>query len=297
MKNYLIAAGLLFLAQFFSPVLSQDAGKVVPHRDYHNSGKQFTPPEKMKEADWSDPLELQRTWAAALVRIPDGKGSVIKSSIENLEQEKIPNGRKYPTVIYLHGCSGVWQGTYRRIDFFAANGFAVIAPLSFARKKYAKSCDAKTHTGGLYRPVLKMRQNDAAHAIAEAKKLVWVDPENIFLIGLSQGGITTATFRSDNPTTAVNARVIEGWTGHAGWEEYHGVNAPVSEPVLALVGRDDPWFQQTWNKGDCGEFLNKTNGSRSVVYTEAPLRSRHELLEDKGVQKTVLEFLKQHIKK
>ena len=263
---------------------------------FHNSTKDFTAPSEMNAADWSDPKELQRTWEAALVRIPGGETGMIKTTMQKLDAVESLNGKKFPTVIYLHGCSGLWKGTYRRIDWLAENGFAVIAPISFARKKYPQSCDAKHHQGGMYRPTLTMRQNDAGHAIVKAKELRWVDSDNIFLMGLSQGGITTATFKSKDPAAAVNARVVEGWTCHAGWKEYRGINAPVSEPVLTLVAENDPWFQRPFSRGDCGQFLNSNNGSKSVVYQSAPQRNRHELLEFKDVQQTVLKFLHRHLR-
>lgn len=259
---------------------------------YHNSSKRFTGPEAMSESDWSDPAEMQRTWNAALVRIPGGRDGVVKSPMHALDGAQTPKGKRYPTVIYLHGCSGVWAGTYRRIDFLAHSGFAVIAPVSFARQKYPQSCNTGKHQGGMYRPTLKMRQFDAGHAIKAAKRLSWVDPNNVFLMGLSQGGITAATFKSNDPEAAVNARVVEGWTCHAGWEEYRGIHAPADEPVLTLVGEKDPWFQRPRSRGDCGEFLNKTNGSESIVFSSGHLRNRHELLEDQGVQQTVLRFLR-----
>lgn len=260
---------------------------------YHNSTRQFTPVRDMNESDWSDPIELERTWNAALVRIPT-QSQVLKSSMHDLSKLTIPPGRQFPTVIYLHGCSGVWKGTYQRIDFLAKNGFAVIAPISFARRKYPQSCDLKNHKGGMYRPTLTMRQNDAGYAISKAKQLTWVDKQNVFLMGLSQGGIATATFQSKDPAASVTARVVEGWTCHAGWKEYQGINAPITEPVLTLVGEGDPWFQQPFSRGDCGSFLNKSNGSQSVVYRTGRLRNRHELLESKEVQATVLKFLRKH---
>lgn len=262
---------------------------------YGNATKTFITPDEMDSSDWSDPAEMKRTWDAALVRIPGTGTQMLKSSMRELTGTSFPAQIKYPTVIYLHGCSGVWQGTYRRINFLATNGFAVIAPLSFARQKYPQSCDMKTLRGGMYRPTLKMRQFDAGFAIRHAKQLEWVDADNVFLMGLSQGGITTGTFHSEDPAMSVNARIVEGWTCHAGWREYQGINAPDAEPVLTLVGERDPWFQRPSSRGDCGAYLNTKNGSRSVVFRTDPLGSRHELLEFKEVQQTVLSFLQDHI--
>ena len=255
----------------------------------NNQTKQFTPNSEMSAVDWSSPDELHRTWQAALVRIPKHR-QVYAGQISDLPMEALPVKEKLPTVIYLHGCSGIWWGTYIRLEFFAENGFAVIAPASFARAKYPKSCDPATKRAGLYRETLKMRQYDALNAIRNAKQLDWVDSRNIFLVGFSQGGITSATL-STNIDTTVNARVVEGWTCHAGWNEYRGINAPVSEPVLALVADQDPWFQDSWTRGSCGRYMNSENGSRSMVYSTGSLKAEHSLLDDPDVQNKVLEFL------
>ena len=260
----------------------------------HNSTKVFTDPSDMRGSDWSDPAEMERAWQAALVRIPKLGGGYISTTIAKLGEGGISPEGVWPTVIYMHGCTGIWPGTKARISFLANNGYAAIAPASFARHKYPRSCRAATHKGGLYRPTLRMRQNDAGYAIAKAKTLPWVDKSNVFLMGLSQGGITTATFYSSRPEHSLRARIVEGWTCHAGWPEYRGVNAPDTEAVLTLVGAKDPWFQTPWTKGDCRPFLNLSNGSRSVVYSTGRLSTRHELLEAREAQQAVLDFLDSH---
>ena len=256
--------------------------------DSSGAPKGGTSHAEMRPSDWSDPDELKRTWDGAKVRIPLDTG-IIKASMKNLKE--IPAGRKFPTVIYMHGCNGFWTGTDRRVDFIAKLKFAVIAPDSFARNKAPTSCEPLKHRGGMYRPTLIMRQNEAAYAIREARNLPWVDSKNIFLMGLSQGGITTATFSGE----PVKARIIEGWGCHAGWPEYHGLNAPVNEPVLSLVGDKDPWFQNPVLQGDCGEFMSN-DASQSVVFKSGSLRYRHELLEYPKVKDVVQKFLEANLK-
>ena len=266
----------------------------VSSNDLNNSTKEFTATGEMIPADWADPEELDRTWRAALIRLPD-KHQDIGGVLTDLSSIKVsPEFKRLPTIIYLHGCGGIWPGTHARMDAFQRNGFAVITPVSFARKKYPKSCDPVKEVGGFYRDVLKMRQLDALHAIREARRLNWVDPNNIFLVGFSEGAIVSATLstESDQP---LRARVIEGWTCHAGWPEYRGLNRAAIEPVLTLVAEGDPWFQNYWTKGDCTEFINKENGSRSVVYDQAPLRYKHSLLHNEDVQQLVIAFLQAHL--
>ncbi len=260
----------------------------------HNSTKVFTNPSDMQSSDWSDPAEMERAWQAALIRIPKSSGGYISTTIDELQGGDVSPEGVWPTVIYLHGCTGIWSGTKTRINFLARNGYAVIAPVSLARLKYPKSCRTDTYEGGLYRPTLKMRQYDAGYAIAKAKTLPWVDDSNVFLMGLSQGGITAATFFSTRREHSLRARIVEGWHCHAGWTEYAGINAPESEPVLSLLGDKDPWFKKPGSKRlsySCGRFLKESNGSRSVVYSDGFLSTRHELLESRKVQQTVLDFL------
>ena len=74
----------------------------------------------------------------------------------------------------------------------------------------------------VYIEVLKIRLIDAEHAVTQAKKLDWVDKNNVFLVGHSEGGITTARYNPESKIASVTARVIEGWTCNAGWDEYRG---------------------------------------------------------------------------
>ena len=271
-----------------SSALAQDHG-------LDNSSRKFTKAAEMSANDWSDPLEMERSWQAAVVRVPSGNGRSRRMTTSQVQDQPTGSGTKLPTVIFMHGCSGFWSGSHRRIEFLANNGFLVIAPASFARNKYPLSCDTDTHKGGLYRGTLRMRQHDAGYAIEMARKLPIVDGQKIFLMGFSQGGVTTATFAPRNEQQHVRARIVEGWTCHAGWNEYRGVNARRSEPVLTLVAKLDPWFQNEWTRGNCSSFLDKTNGSKSIVYSGETMMHRHALLELESVQETVLSFMREHL--
>jgi len=260
----------------------------------HNSTKVFAQPEDMNPSDWTDPAEMRRAWNAAIVHMPGKDRKSIESSVSELQDGKFKFGQKLPAVVYMHGCSGIWPGTHMRTKFLAENGFVVVAPASLARKKYPRSCELDSYTAGMYRQTLKMRQADAGYAIEQIRKLPFVDGDRIVLMGLSQGGITAATFKPRNKQQKVRARIIEGWTCHDSWPEYNGVRASASEPVLALVGTKDPWFRDT-SQGDCQPFLNPNNGSASIVYADEPLASRHELLEFNSPKQEVVHFLRRHL--
>lgn len=264
----------------------------------NNSNTAFTAPRNMSPTDWSNPSEMERSWISALVRIPDGLGKSKLSTVEKMEKELFGKYKKLPTIIYMHGCYGVHPGTHHKIKFLADNGFLIIAPLSFARLKYPKSCDIYTYEGGLYRGTIKIRQFDAKFAIKKISGFKFVDNENIILMGHSQGGITTATLQMHDMTQKLKARVIEGWNCAPDvWPEYTGMHADKNELVLSLVAKNDPWFSYSNYKLGCGPLLNKTNGSKGIVYSDGYLQYEHSPLDYKEPKKDLLKFLNKAILK
>lgn len=282
---------LIFICLFHSASMSSSYYDDF-YSKFHNSQKIFTKNSNMQTKYFNEESEIKLTWDNALLRVPRANGEIFSSTIKDLQGDEEFLKNKFKTIIYLHGCSGLWKGTALRLDFFAKNGYAVIAPASMARKKYPQSCDPDIKRGGLYRDILKIRKIDALNAVLNAKALSWTDNNNIFLVGLSEGAITTATYLPKNIASSVNGRIIEGWTCNAGWDEYRGINSPYNEPMMSLVAKFDPWFQIDVLKGDCGKYLNKNPLSKSIVVDDPILSKGHGLLHDQNIQKTTLEFLK-----
>jgi dienelactone hydrolase len=193
------------------------------------------------------------------------------------------------TVVYLHGCDGVNAISTRTADLLAASGYLVFVPDSFARTNKPVSCDVSRFEGGLHREVLAWRQAEAGYALKQVKALPSVDPARIFLMGLSEGAIATATFAGE----PLAGRVIEGWTCHAGWPEYRGLAASRGEPVLALSSENDPWFQDPVLRGDCAEYLGPPSPlRRSIVFRPPhPAASQHDLMWNLDARRLVLDFL------
>lgn len=193
------------------------------------------------------------------------------------------------TVVYLHGCSGINTLSLKTADLLAAAGYLVFLPDGFARRHKPVSCVAREHKGSLHRDVLGWRHAEADYALKQAKTLRAVDPARIFLIGLSEGAIAIATYVGE----ALTGRVIEGWTCHAGWPEYRGLQAPAQEAVLALSSENDPWFQIPVLRGDCGAFMGASSPLRRSVVFRAPhpAASEHDLMWNQEARGIVLDFL------
>ncbi|MBW8636589.1 dienelactone hydrolase family protein [Hoeflea sp. WL0058] len=237
----------------------------------------------------ADEAELQRTWDAARVYLPAATpAGFVESGVGDIDARIDPESPPVAVIVYAHGCSGLSRITDTTGRFLAQAGYAVVAPDSFARIDKPKSCDPATHRGGLHRAVLGWRQDEIRHAVEQASLLQSFNDLPVVIMGHSQGAITVATI-VDVPAAA---RIVEGWTCHAGWPEYHGLNSDPDQPVLALVGTLDPWFKSQVLSGDCGAFMSQDNGSRSIVYQKPDyLADKHWLSVDRAVQAEILEFL------
>ena len=258
----------------------------------------------------NDPEELLRTWNASHVYLP-ANGLEIPDAVElagptgspalRLDMraatvrgdfDRIPVGRTYPVIIYMHGCTGIAAYHSRSGAYLAGElGVAVIQPASFARNYRPSNCNPATKSGGMFRQAIQFRVAEANFAIREARKLHWIDRSNVFLMGHSEGGITASKFTGES----VNARIVEGATCHYGWNDWSGLNAPESEPVLSLLGADDPWQRgKPWQGKHCGLLMSATNGSRSIVVVEGEYADRHDVLFDIKVRKAVATFISAH---
>ena len=231
--------------------------------------------------------ELSRTWDNAFVYVPKKEG-LIRGWIKSVHEKIGEESEKYPLVVYLHGCSGINSISHNTAKFLADNGYAVVMPDSFQRLDKPKSCEPNTLRAGMHRGVTYWRRAEAKLAIRQARSLFWVDQENIFLWGFSEGAIAAATI-SNGP---VNARIIEAWTCNSSWFENVGLFAPEDEPVLALLGNQDPWYREHYFRGHCGDFMKHENRSRSILYKEPNfLSKKHYLSWRNDVRKEILSFL------
>ncbi len=157
----------------------------------------------------------------------------------------IKPGARAPAVLVLHSCGGLPVGTTEYRQYFIEAGYAVFEPDSFARPgpgPGARKCDRSSN---------KARVKELKHAVTEIKKLVWVDQEQVFLMGFGQGGKIVARWDGG------------GFAGHIilganCWGSHRKATAhiPKSIPVLAVIGENDPYLNGpkcTGQQPDTGE--------------------------------------------
>jgi dienelactone hydrolase len=175
----------------------------------------------------------------------------------------IKAGAKTSAVLFLHGCSGMIRGGVGYRTLLLSEGYALFEPDSFARPGY--SCKSSS---------LKTRRTDAEYALAQIRKLPWVDQSHVFLIGFSQGGRIVASWEESGFAAHVILAADCGGKSP---------KAPAETPVLAMLGSDDNYYTTSCR------ITREIGNSRSVVIEGAD----HELLSHPEAKQTVSSFLRE----
>ena len=172
---------------------------------------------------------------------------------------KIAPAIRSPAVVLLHGCNGIAEEEEIIKLILAQHGFPVFLPNSFARIGRKSNCDISSYATSLFPQAHDFRLQEIDYALDRLRAQPWIDPDRIFLIGFSEGGMAAARYDGD----AVAGIVITGWHCQ-GREPYVGIKAPPSVPVLTMIGGDDPWYQAKRGK-HCGQVFDGRPAATSVV--------------------------------
>jgi dienelactone hydrolase len=171
-------------------------------------------------------------------------------------------GARAPAVLIAHGCSGLPRGPAEYRLWFMKQGYAVLEPDSFARPGH--TCNKSS---------LDVRTHDLKYALEQMRKIAWIDPDRIVLLGISQGGAAVANW----DTPGVQAHII--LENHCAGQQ---PSAPENTPVLAIIGAEDEY-----SKGSGCKVERALKGSRSIVIAGAP----HALDWEPEVAAAISEFL------
>lgn len=176
----------------------------------------------------------------------------------------------YPAVILMHGCGG-WQPAVRTTllsyaDYLVNNGFAVLNLDSFGPRNKAggKVCSSFKSL----RDARKYRTHDAFDAMKYLQGQEFIDVNNIFLMGQSNGGsvaINVANADSSKPSNKSSSafRAVVAyypWCGAFGSRK-----VSLASPLLVLGGEKDDWVPPH----ECKNVTSEGEELRVKVYPDA----------------------------
>jgi len=168
-------------------------------------------------------------------------------------------------VLYFHGAGGLSPDAYRDIDVALKAGVAIIAINSYAQKRPYNPCANLSYTssqgecGRAVEQILSIRKAEIVHALDQVRHVPWVDQNNIFAWGHSEGGGALASFSG----AVFKGHIITG----SGCQ--HGFKA--KEPVLAILSRNDPYKSRFIPFSDLATTCLQMSGNPSnLTYVDLP---------------------------
>lgn len=213
--------------------------------------------------------DVARTWDHGRVYLP--------GTWSYLTPAEVPARDPLPTVLFLHGCTGIIAGAERWGRTLTAAGYAVAMPDSFARQSRPRNCDPKAYRTGFFPEARRMRQEEIGHALRVLRASPWTDSRNLFLMGHSEGGAAVVQWRGNG----FRALIISGNRCRG------GIQASLRTPVLAINFEADPWARGR----DSVTCANRFGGRESASELLLPGRG-HDTSRSAEAQRAVLDFLK-----
>lgn len=202
-------------------------------------------------------LDLPAAYRQAEAAAGDGpRANYNRVRMQVLDRD-LPGGARLPVILYLHGCAGLVPSSIGHLRELAKlDDFVVVAPDSFARERPPYCFRNFTVDLNVREAVIALREAEIAHAFERLLARPWVDRDNLFLVGHSQGGGLAAGYGGPAP---IRARVlINGGCNPA----LGGRGFRAGEPVLSLDTGRDPWYQRPDNQ--CRALVRGHDGGRLI---------------------------------
>ena len=171
----------------------------------------------------------------------------------------------FPAVVLMHGCGGLQSAVRMALSSYAEllveNGFAVLNLDSFGPRR--NSGGQVCASFNKLREAREYRTADAFDAMQYLKAQNFVDSENIFLMGQSNGGsVAINAANSNNKNTKFRAVVaFYPWCGAFGSR-----NVDLGSPLMVLGGAKDDWVPPQF----CSEVVSNGEKLEVTIYPNAP---------------------------
>ncbi|NOQ32229.1 MAG: prolyl oligopeptidase family serine peptidase [Helicobacteraceae bacterium] len=152
----------------------------------------------------------------------------------------------FPAVVLMHGCSGLVNSTKQALnahsDNLVSNGFVTLILNSFTKRGKSDSVCGDTEA---LEEAHNYRQYDAFHALKYLQTQPYVDKNNIFLMGQSNGGgvaLSIAKFGADKDLFPDKPKFqgIVAFYPPCGYIS-NIFQSEIISPLLILTGEKDDW--------------------------------------------------------
>lgn len=180
-----------------------------------------------------------------------------------------PSGEgPFPAVVLMHGCSGLTSDVQKGLDlhseFFTRNGFATLILDSFSSRGNSGGTvclsDSNLAKARIY------RQFDAINALLHLQSNSKIDPNNIFMMGQSNGGSVALALAGGNVSSMFNGN--PNFRAIVAYYPWCGALQPrIEVPLLILSGEKDNWTPPDY----CVNYKKRLKGAtyEVIVYQDA----------------------------
>lgn len=235
------------------------------------------------------PDDMALTWDYGKVVLPSSIAWVRTRDIRDLPPD-LARPRSIPAIVYIHGSDGIQPSSIELARALADAGFAVFLPDSFKRPGRVSNCDPKTLKCGAWLEVYRHRDEEIAYAAQAMRRIPFVDPNRVVLVGHSEGGIAVAQYSGD----FFKGIVISGWFcgpvtkgGDRYFNTYPGIKSPLRVSILSIYSQNDPWFSDRGGlDGDCSRYLEGRTQSQALLYSG----NVHYLLDRRDIRRAMIDF-------
>lgn len=246
------------------------------------------------QAHSDDPVQLAKTWDDGFVFVPGaviGRYTYGRMSMPSVAARlaALPADVRYPLIVFLHDAGGVTGAVNRLLKSLETENFAVILPDSYARRGRRTDCEGKPwnpENCAMAPDIYLARRAELMYAVERARRLPWVDQQNVFLAGSGEGAIAVALWGGE---VEVSGYVVANWTCTApaelAWAD--GLRIPSGRPVLALATLGHRWAGRPGWDGRCADTA-AADAALTSVTVDSGLRNVFQL---PGARRALIEFL------
>ncbi|AXX93371.1 hypothetical protein CPU12_08430 [Malaciobacter molluscorum LMG 25693] len=240
---------------------------------------------------------FEDTYKKAYIGLPKDFNGIKKPLFLTLDKFKknhlnIKTKKKYPVLFFMHGSAGLAYGKKYKDEVLKEN-FIFFAPNSFKiknRPTYKTPTKLKN-----YEQVHKLRLAEIFYNIKKLKEFEFIDFNNIFLMGSSEGAHAVSKYKGNE----FKGRIIAAYSCEKNYySNDFKIGAKKKDPILNIIGTQDEYFSsysKYENKevtGNCASALLKYKNAKVVILP----KTKHNVIENQYTIPEVINFLKFHTK-